>query len=73
MLRTVMAQLPGDARVPPRARLAVLRRPAVLAVLPLTVLGTGASYTAYAYGVPVPGAVGVPERSVPWMLVGRRQ
>ncbi|MFJ9772418.1 MFS transporter [Kitasatospora sp. NPDC101157] len=68
VLRTVMPQLPGNARVPLRTRLAVLRRPAVLAVLPLTVLGMGASYTAYAYSVPVLGAVGVPERSVLWML-----
>ncbi|MER7585808.1 MFS transporter [Kitasatospora sp. NPDC097691] len=68
-LRVIMPQVPGNARVPLRTRLAVLRRPAVLTVLPLTVLGMGASYTAYAYSVPVLDAVGVSEGSVPWMLV----
>ncbi|MGW3042350.1 MFS transporter [Kitasatospora sp. NPDC001159] len=68
VLRLVMPWVPGNLRVPLRTRLAVLRRPAVLTVLPLTVLGMGASYTAYAYSVPVPEAVGVPERSALWML-----
>ncbi|MFE5582381.1 MFS transporter [Kitasatospora sp. NPDC056531] len=69
LLRLVMPSVPGNARVPLRTRLAVLRRPAVLTVLPLTVLGMGASYTAYAYSVPMLAAVGVPERSVLWMLL----
>ncbi|MBO1413157.1 MFS transporter [Streptomyces sp. FH025] len=68
VLRAIMPRLPGSARVSLRTRLAVLRRPSVLAVLPLTVLGMGASYTAYAYSVPVLDAVGVPERSALWML-----
>ncbi|MEU3567229.1 MFS transporter [Kitasatospora sp. NPDC036755] len=68
-LRASMPPLPGNARVPLRTRLAVLRRPAVLTVLPLTVLGMAASYTAYAYSVPVLGAVGVPEGSALWMLL----
>ncbi|MFI7230883.1 MFS transporter [Nonomuraea angiospora] len=55
----IMPSLPGGPRVPLRVRLGVLRRPAVQAVLPLTVLGMGASYTAYAYSVPALNAVGV--------------
>ncbi|MFE9663272.1 MFS transporter [Streptomyces sp. NPDC005955] len=68
VLRLVMPWLPGNARVPLRTRLAVLRRPAVLGVLPLTVLGMGASYTAYAYSVPVLEAVDVRGDGVLWML-----
>ncbi|MFD5552596.1 MFS transporter [Streptomyces sp. NPDC127068] len=68
VLRLVMPWLPGHARVPLRTRLAVLRRPAVLGVLPLTVLGMAASYTAYAYSVPVLGAVDVHGDAVLWML-----
>ncbi len=41
----------------------------MLTVLPLTVLGMGASYTAYAYSVPVLEAVGVSGGSVLWMLL----
>ncbi|WP_078911249.1 MFS transporter [Streptomyces sp. NRRL WC-3742] len=68
VLTLIMPPVPGSPRVPLRARLAVLRRPAVLAVLPLTVLGMAAGYVAYAYSVPVLTAVHVPERSVLWML-----
>lgn len=60
-VRLIMPALPGSVRVPLRTRLTVLRRPAVLAVLPLTVLGMGAAYTAYAYSVPVLRAVRVPD------------
>ncbi|AWL42376.1 MULTISPECIES: MFS transporter [Streptomyces] len=67
-LRVIMPALPGNARVPLRTRLAVLRRPAVLAVLPLTVLGMGACYTAYAYSVPALAAVDIPESALLWML-----
>lgn len=67
-VRLIMPALPGNVRVPLRTRLAVLRRPAVLAVLPLTVLGMGASYTAYAYSVPVLRAVRVPDHADLWML-----
>lgn len=56
-VRLIMPALPGGARVPLRNRLALLRRRSVLAVLPLTVLGMGASYTVYAYSVPALGAV----------------
>jgi MFS transporter, DHA1 family, inner membrane transport protein len=68
VLRLVMPWLPGNARVPLRSRLAVLRRPAVRCVLPLTVLGMGAGYTAYAYSVPVLEAVDVRGNTVVWML-----
>ncbi|MGW0856598.1 MFS transporter [Streptomyces sp. NPDC002690] len=67
-VRLIMPALPGNVRVPLRTRLAVLRRPAVLAVLPLTVFGMGASYTAYAYSVPVLRAVRVPDSTDLWML-----
>jgi predicted MFS family arabinose efflux permease len=57
-VRLIMPALPGGPRVPLRDRLALLRRRSVLAVLPLTVLGMGASYTVYAYSVPALNAVG---------------
>ncbi|MFI9553818.1 MFS transporter [Nonomuraea endophytica] len=58
-VRGVLPELPGNPRVPLRERLAVLRHPAVVRVLPLTVLGMGAAYTAYAYSVPALAGVGV--------------
>ncbi|MEV0704389.1 MFS transporter [Saccharopolyspora sp. NPDC050389] len=64
----IMPALPGGARVPLHDRLALLRRRSVLAVLPLTVLGMGASYTVYAYSVPALNAVGVPANSTMLML-----
>lgn len=64
----VMPPLPGGAPVPLRARLRALRRPGVLAVLPLTALGMGAGYTVYAYTVPVLEDVGVGAPAVTWML-----
>ncbi|MEV0049278.1 MFS transporter [Saccharopolyspora shandongensis] len=64
----IMPALPGSARIPLRDRLALLRRRSVMAVLPLTVLGMGASYTVYAYSVPALNAVGVPENSTMLML-----
>ncbi|MGC0416069.1 MFS transporter [Embleya sp. AB8] len=68
-VRLIMPALPGAERVPLRARLAVLGRPGVLTVLPLTVLGMTAAYTAYAYSSPALAAVGVTGSSVVWMLV----
>ncbi|MFI6284914.1 MFS transporter [Streptomyces sp. NPDC051018] len=71
-IRLSMPALPGAPPQhggPLRARLAVLRRPAVLTVLPLTVLGMGAAYTAYAYSVPALRGAGVPALWVVWMLV----
>ncbi|MEU9863726.1 MFS transporter [Streptomyces sp. NPDC047971] len=64
----VMPHLPGGPRVPLATRLAVLRRPGVVGVLPLTVLGMAACYTAYAYSVPTLKAVGVPQSGVVLML-----
>lgn len=64
----VMPPLPGGAPVPLRARLGALRRPGVLAVLPLTALGMGAGYTVYAYTVPVLADVGVGASGAVWML-----
>ncbi|WP_344291085.1 MFS transporter, partial [Streptomyces synnematoformans] len=67
-VHAVMPPLPGAAPVPPRARPRALRRPGVLAVLPLTALGMGAGYTVYAYTVPVLDGIGAGGRAVPWML-----
>ncbi|MFE6779956.1 MFS transporter [Streptomyces sp. NPDC057702] len=64
----IMPYLPGGPRVPLRTRLGVLRRPAVASVLPLTVLGMGASYTVYAYSVEALDAVGVPDARHVWLL-----
>ncbi|NMM89646.1 MFS transporter [Rhodococcus sp. SRB_17] len=64
----IMPDLPGNPRVPLRTRLAVLRKPAVITVLPLTVLGMTAAYTVYAYVVPGLGAVGISASASAWML-----
>ncbi|MFF4775760.1 MFS transporter [Microtetraspora fusca] len=63
-----MPMLPGGPQVALRTRLAVLRRPAVLTVLPLTVLGMAAAYSAYAYIVPALRAMDIGESSTVWML-----
>ncbi|MBO2458692.1 MFS transporter [Actinomadura violacea] len=63
-----MPALPGAPRIPLRRRLAALRSPGVVAVLPLTVLGMAAGYGLYAYAVPVLRALGAGERAVPWLL-----
>ncbi|MFJ5231043.1 MFS transporter [Kitasatospora sp. NPDC088391] len=62
-VRLALPRLPGTPPVPLRARLAVLRRPGVRRVLPLTVLGMVACYVPYAYSVPVLAAVGVTGRT----------
>lgn len=64
----IMPDLPGNPRVALRTRLAVLRNPAVLTVLPLTVLGMTAAYTVYAYAVPTLSAVGITASAAAWML-----
>ncbi|MFL6056497.1 MAG: MFS transporter [Actinoallomurus sp.] len=64
----IMPSLPGGPRVPLRTRLALLRRPGVASVLPLTILGMAASYIVYAYSVPALRGVGVPESSTVLML-----
>ncbi|AYF74361.1 MFS transporter [Nocardia yunnanensis] len=51
--------LPGNPGVPLADRLRILRNRSVAAVLPLTVLGMGAAYVAYAYAVPALGALGI--------------
>ncbi|MGX4657391.1 MFS transporter [Micromonospora sp. SCSIO 07396] len=68
-VRLAMPALPGAAAVPLRARLTALRRPAVLAVLPLTVIGMAACYTVYAFAVPTLGTLGVSAYQVNLMLL----
>ncbi|WP_033221036.1 MFS transporter [Kitasatospora phosalacinea] len=62
-VRLALPALPGTEPVPLRTRLAALRRPGVLTVLPLTVLGMAACYVPYSYSVPVLDAVGVSGRT----------
>ncbi|WP_207756640.1 MFS transporter [Nonomuraea cypriaca] len=64
----VMPRLPGNPSVPLRARLAALRRPGVLAVLPLTLFGMMASYGLYAYAVPLLHALGAAPQAEMWLL-----
>jgi predicted MFS family arabinose efflux permease len=66
----VMPTLPGNPPVPLRQRLAALRSPGVLAVLPLTLIGMAAAYGLYAYAVPVLLALGGSKSAEPWMLFG---
>lgn len=69
-IHAVMPDLPGGPAVPLRTRLSVLRRRSVLTVLPLTVLGMTACYTAYAYTVPTLHAVHADAGgTVTWMLL----
>lgn len=63
-----MPPLPGGPRIPLRTRLAVLRVPGVIAVLPLTVLGLAAGCVMWAYSVPVLTAVGVAPAGILRML-----
>ncbi|UYM06184.1 MFS transporter [Solicola gregarius] len=60
--------LPARPYVALRTRLSVLRNPKVIAVLPLTVLGMGASYTLYAYSVPTLGALDAGGSATMWLL-----
>ncbi|MEV0339020.1 MFS transporter [Nocardia sp. NPDC050713] len=60
--------LSGAPRVPVRARFAVLRRPGVATVLPLTVLGMAAAYAVYAYSVPALAQVGIGSAATAWVL-----
>ncbi|MEU1884435.1 MFS transporter [Micromonospora rifamycinica] len=68
-VRLAMPALPGGPTVPLRARVAALRHPAVLTVLPLTVIGMAASYTVYAFAAPALGALGVDAYQVSLMLL----
>ena len=64
----VMPALPGQPRVPLRRRLAALRHPGVLAVLPLTVFALTAGYGLYAYAIPVMHALGADSDAEMWLL-----
>lgn len=64
----MMPRLPGGARVTLRRRLAALRRPHVLPILPLTVLGMAACYTPYAFTLEVLDALQVPAAALTFML-----
>ena len=64
----LMPAVPGWPPVPLSARLAALRRPGVATVLPLTVLGMGAAYTAYAYAIPALHALGIADGATAWIL-----
>ncbi|WP_198951305.1 MFS transporter [Pigmentiphaga sp. NML080357] len=65
----IMPPMPGQPRAPLRARLAVLRRPAVAWVLPLTLIGMTACYIVYAYSVPALQALGVADERMGLMLL----
>ena len=51
-----------------RERLAALKRPQVLLILPLTILGMAACYTPYAFTVEILGALQVPASALTFML-----
>lgn len=60
--------LDGGERLKLRARLAVLNNRTVLGILPVTILGMAAAYTAYAYAIPAFGALQIEQENVQWML-----
>lgn len=64
-----LPRLEGGRRIALRARFAVLRSPTVRRVLPVTVLGMAAAYTAYAYAIPAFAAVGIHDGGVQGMLL----
>lgn len=64
----LMPGLPGGMKVTLRRRLAALRRPQVLLILPLTVLGMAACYTPYAFTLEVLDALQVPASAWTFML-----
>jgi predicted MFS family arabinose efflux permease len=64
----VMPRLPGQPHLPLRQRLATLRHPGVLAILPLTVLALASGYGLYAYAIPVMHALGADTRAEMWLL-----
>lgn len=65
----VMPKLPGSAPVTMRRRLAVLARPGVMVVLPLTVIGMAACYLPYAFTVQILDSLLVPPTSIMLMLL----
>ncbi|RBQ18131.1 MFS transporter [Spongiactinospora rosea] len=64
----ILPALPGGPRIPLRRRLAALRHPGVLAVLPLSVFGLMASYGLYAFAVPLLHELGVTPSAEKWLL-----
>lgn len=67
-LRLFLPQLEGGQKLALSARLTVLRNPVVRVILPVTILGMTAAYTAYAYALPAFAAVGVSADASPLML-----
>lgn len=65
---SLMPRLAGGTKVTLRRRLAALRRPRVLAILPLTIVGMAACYTPYAFTLEVLGALRVPASALTFML-----
>ncbi|MGD9660877.1 MAG: MFS transporter [Porticoccaceae bacterium] len=63
-----LPKLPGSPPVELRRRLAALRYPGVLTILPITILGMAACYTPYAYSVLVLHALGVAPKAMVIML-----
>lgn len=64
----LLPRLAGGPRLPLRARLEVLNNPAVRSILPVTILGMTAAYTAYAYAVHAFAAVGIAAQDSQWLL-----
>ncbi|WP_250889060.1 MFS transporter [Mesorhizobium sp. dw_380] len=65
----VMPKLPGNAPVTWRRRLAVLARPGVMLVLPLTVIGMAACYLPYAFTVQILDSLLISPASIMLMLL----
>ncbi|MFI0424655.1 MFS transporter [Spongiactinospora sp. 9N601] len=68
LVALTLPALPGGPRIPLRRRLAALRHPGVLAVLPLSVFGLMASYGLYAFAVPLLHALGATPADEKWLL-----
>lgn len=68
-LALLLPKLAGGSSVPLAERLSVLRNPGVRVILPVTVFGMAAAYTAYAYAIPAFDAVGISPDAAQWMLL----
>lgn len=64
----VMPAMPGGARIGLRQRLSVLKRPGVMRILPLTVLGMAACYAPYAFTIRILETLRIPAASLTVML-----
>lgn len=64
----LMPSLPGGSKTTLRERLAVINRPGVVLILPLTVLGMAACYAPYAFTIELLSALQIPPKSVTFML-----